>query len=451
MFYYDIESRLETCYECKVEQPELFDELGNMVSGRKQLRKTFFVSSQSEVDEFKLNLTPRELCLLNVSKCQSHQPTLLCIVNESGSVKRDFCERDLHGYDPILSFFRWVVDEVVKPTNSSKNEKNDYVFVAHNGSAYDTQFIYKTAHKLFGHRNVNALLHMNRMIELKIQIHTGFRLSSIFFKDSYKFINLPLRLLPKSFGFHNDLQKGFFPHLLNTSNNMDYVSDSLPDIEEFGVNEMSEEEQCRFLEWYKNESDELVRSGRSYELRNEMKKYCYDDCNVLATAFGRFNESMISELVRSNMVGIVPHQYTILADFITLPQLVIHWYVGTSVPERTLAMVPHGGYDGSKCGSLKENLWLTYLDKLYEQDERLDFVPIRSRYCSGLTQKTVGRYHLDGFRILNDGSKECYEFYGCYYHGCPICFLNWSKVVRRKHRENGFHTVEAAYQATVLR
>ena len=90
VFYYDIESRLETCYEYKVEEPESFDELGNMVSGRRQLRKTFFASNQSEVDEFKLNLTPRELCLFNVSKWQSHQPTLLCIVNESGSVKRDF-------------------------------------------------------------------------------------------------------------------------------------------------------------------------------------------------------------------------------------------------------------------------------------------------------------------------------------------------------------------------
>ena len=96
-----------------------------------------------------------------------------------------------------------------------------------------------------------------------------------------------------------------------------------------------------------------------------MKKYCYDDCNVLVTAFGRFNELMISELIRSNMVDIVPHQYTILADFITLPQLVIHWYIGTSMPERT-AVVPHGGYDGGKCGSLKENVWLTYLDKLHE-------------------------------------------------------------------------------------
>ena len=82
-----------------------------------------------------------------------------------------------------------------------------------------------------------------------------------------------------------------------------------------------------------------------------MKKYCYDDCNVLAMAFGRFNESMIGELIRSNMTDIVPHQYTILTDFITLPQLVIHWHVGCSMPERTLAMVPHGGYDGGKCGS----------------------------------------------------------------------------------------------------
>ena len=62
----------------------------------------------------------------------------------------------------------------------------------------------------------------------------------------------------------------------------------------------------------------------------------------------------------------------------------------------------------------------------------------------------VGRYHVDGFRILNDGSKECYEFYGYYYHGCPICFPDRSKVVRQKHHENGFHIFEAAYQATVL-
>ena len=42
-------------------------------------------------------------------------------------------------------------------------------------------------------------------------------------------------------------------------------------------------------------------------------------------------------------------------------------------------------------------MWLIYLDKLHERDEGVNFVPIRSCYCSGRGQKTVGRYHLDGF------------------------------------------------------
>ena len=62
----------------------------------------------------------------------------------------------------------------------------------------------------FGSRKVQVLMHNNRMIELKIQVNTGFRMSAIYFKDSYKFINLPLRLLPKSFDFSNDLRKGCF-------------------------------------------------------------------------------------------------------------------------------------------------------------------------------------------------------------------------------------------------
>ena len=71
---------------------------------------------------------------------------------------------------------------------------------------------------------------------------------------------------------------------------------------------------------------------------------------------------MMNELVRSNVKGIVPHQFTILTDFIMLPQLVIHWYIGTAIPQRTLAIVPHRGYDSGKCGSLKGKVWLTYSD-----------------------------------------------------------------------------------------
>ena len=150
-------------------------------------------------------------------------------MNESGSVKKDFCEKDLNGQNPILAFFHWIVNTIVKPTNVSKSDKNDYVFVAHSGSAYDTQFIYQMAHHMFNHTNVQTLIHMNRLIELRVQIHTPIRVVSIFFKDSYKFINLPLHSLPKSFGFQNTLQKGFFPHLLNTKENFNFTCVGLPD------------------------------------------------------------------------------------------------------------------------------------------------------------------------------------------------------------------------------
>ena len=73
-----------------------------------------------------------------------------------------------------------------------------------------------------------------------------------------------------------------------------------------------------------------------------------------------------------------------------------------------------------------------------------EFAPIMSRYCSGSGQKRVGSFYLDGYR-------ECFEFYGCYYHGCHVCFPDRSKVVRSKYRENGYLTVEKAYVDTMDR
>ena len=205
------------------------------------------------------------------------------------------------------------------------------------------------------------------------------------------------------------------------------------------------------MQWYLNENQKLALSGELYDLRGEMKKYCYDNCYVLSMAFSWFNESMMNELVRSNVKDIVLHQFTVLADFIMLLQLVIHWYVGIAMPQRTLAIVPHGGYDSGKCGTLKDKVWLTYLDKLHEETEGVNFIPIRSRYCIGQKQNKVSNYYLDGFRVLRNGSRECFEFYGCYYHGCPSCFPDRSKMVHYKHRENGYQTVEKMHVDTVHR
>ena len=442
VFYYDMESRLESKFECKF---QVVDELGNV----KTLRKTMIVNDLSGVERMKTHLTSRELDALKVTECKSHIPTLVCVVGQS--IRKCFCEKELGGEDPVKHFLLWCSNDVLRKTNVLRTDKNDYVFVAHNASGYDSQFVYKAAHELFGSRNVNVLIHMNKMIELKIQISTGHRLSTLLFKDSYKFINLPLRAMPKSFGFFNELQKGFFPHNLNTRGNFDYrLFGRLPEKSLFEMEKMDGATRKRFEEWYHKESEELRVVGRHYDLREEMIKYCYDDCLVLRDSFNLFNASMVKELRDGGVSNLVEHTYTILADFITLPQMVIHWYVGAIMKEHKLSVVPHRGYDWGRCGSMKERLWLMWLDAQNVNREGALYVPIQSRYTTG-GQERVGRYFLDGFRLLSTGEKICYEFYGCYYHGCVSCFSDRNRVVRKKYREDGHWTVRDAYDYTMER
>ena len=201
VFFYNIESRLEEQFECRF---QIINSRGDCIT----LRKSCIFDNMTDVDAFKATLPRKHLECMEVVKCRSHQPTLLCVINGSQSLKKHFCETT---HDNVVaSFFAWMVSDVLRPTNSKKHEKNDYIFVAHNGSAYDSQFVYRNTHNFFGSQNINVLIHNNRMIELKVQVNTGFRMSMVYFKDSYKFMNLPLRLLPKSFNFHNELQKGFF-------------------------------------------------------------------------------------------------------------------------------------------------------------------------------------------------------------------------------------------------
>ena len=230
---------------------------------------------------------------------------------------------------------------------------------------------------------------------------------------------------------------------------MNYESAELPDIKFFDVDSMNEED-CEHCErWHHKESSRIRSQGTTYNLRSEMLKYCYDDCLVLSTVFTHFNESMICELKQSGVTGIIDHEFTILADFITLPQMVIHWFVGCMMPEHCLAIVPNHGYDNGKHGSVKENVWLAYLSKMHEELEGDSFIPIDSRYCTGRKQWQIERYHLDGFRTLPDGSRECFEFYACYCHGCMECFPDCTKVVHCKYRENGYITIKRMYIDTI--
>ena len=122
--------------------------------------------------------------------------------------------------------------------------------------------------------------------------------------------------------------------------------------------------------------------------------------------------------------------------------MVIHWFVGCMMNECEISVVLSGGYFDGKCGSRKKRIWLTYLDAIHLREECDYFVPLVSRYCSGISQYRVGDYYLDGFRELPGGCREFYEFYGCYYHSCDVCYTDTWRAVKCKSREQGHITID---------
>ena len=64
---------------------------------------------------------------------------------------------------------------------------------------------------------------------------------------------------------------------MNTSENVNYVNNTLPSVDDFGIKDMDVEERNRFLSWYNEERLKYDSdNGMLYDLRREMLKYCYD-------------------------------------------------------------------------------------------------------------------------------------------------------------------------------
>ena len=111
VFFYDIESRLEERFECRF---QVVNSRGDCVTLRKScmfngmneivtLRKSCMINDMNEIEEFKHSLPEHHLECLEIVKCCSHQPTLLCMVNSAQSLKKHFCETFCN--DIVTSFF----------------------------------------------------------------------------------------------------------------------------------------------------------------------------------------------------------------------------------------------------------------------------------------------------------------------------------------------------------
>ena len=259
-----------------------------------------------------------------------------------------------------------------------------YTFIAHNSKGYDSHFILKW------------------LIDQGIKpycIYNGAKIMfmeipklSIRFIDSLNFLQMPLKSFPKTFGV-SELKKGYFPHYFNKECNKNFVG-LIPSKKHYGYNQMKPDERLKFLKWY----EERVSENYVFDFKNEILEYCRSDVDILRRGIMKLREDFIK------LENIDPLHY------ITIASVCMKIYRSNYMPKKTIAIVPE--YAKTDNFSKMSIIWLYYMSNGFN---------IKHALNGGEKKLTLGNktYKVDGFC---EETNTVYEFYGCFWHGCPNCY-----------------------------
>ena len=131
--------------------------------------------------------------------------------------------------DPVGKFIDYV--------RLSRPFADKIYFISHNSRGYEAQFLLRS---FLGPRCVPQLI----MVGTKI---LSMSVENLYFLDSLNFMPMILKSMPKSFDL--TCKKGYYPHIFNTANNLDYVG-RYSEPKYYGADFMSGDERAQFLVWY---------------------------------------------------------------------------------------------------------------------------------------------------------------------------------------------------------
>ena len=273
-----------------------------------------------------------------------------------------------------------------------------YTFIAHNSKGYDCHYVLKW------------------LIDQGIKpycIYNGAKIMfmelpklSIRFIDSLNFLQMPLKSFPKTFGM-SELKKGYFPHYFNKECNKDYVG-PIPSKKHYGYNQMKSDERAKFLKWY----DDRVSENYVFDFKKEIIEYCRSDVDILRRGIMKHREDFIQ------LENIDPLRY------ITIASVCMTIYRSNYMPNKTIAIVQE--YAKTDNYSKMSIMWLNYMSKAKNLN-------IQHALNGGEKKLTIDdkTYKVDGFC---EETNTVYEFYGCFWHGCPNCYK--SNIVNSKNQRD---------------
>ena len=153
-------------------------------------------------------------------------------------------------------------------------------------------------------------------------------------------------------------------------------------------------ERAKFLKWF----DDRVSENYIFDFKNEILKYCQSDIDILGRGIMKLREYFIQ------LENIHPLHY------ITIASVCMTIYHSNYLPKKTIAIVPESVKTDNF--SKMSIMWLNYMSNGVNIQHALN----GSEKKLAIDNKT---YKVDGFCKENN---TIYEFYKCFWHGCPKCF-----------------------------
>ncbi|MGB5440078.1 MAG: DNA polymerase, partial [Gammaproteobacteria bacterium] len=308
------------------------------------------------------------------------------------------------GSSTISDFGEWLYSD------NMGTKKNPVIAIAHNARGFDAQFL------------INYLAEKGYRPEIvtKGQGIMQMKAASVTIKDSLNFLPSSLAALPKTFGFQ--AKKGYFPHFFNHEANENYEG-PLPDHQHYGTSTMMISDREKFFSWY----TPLQKSGYVFNLKKERWIYCENDVFICAKSIMEFWALVIQKT-----------QVDPILRAMTIASTTSIVYRQNFLPEKTIGLIPPGGYKITDSQSEVALIWLKYISES-------ENVRIQHARNGGEKIITIGhrKISVDGYAEKN-GKKIVYKFHGCRFHGCPRCFPNRQLCIR-----NDPKTMEERYKATV--
>ena len=339
-----------------------------------------------------------------VSRNFIHKVNLVCVRRIYPDASGD-CDR--HCFHTLEEFMQYIM--------SHSTEQR--VYLAHNGSKYDVQFIVKHLEKnMIPHTFVPAPSSMHAYLSVTISFGAK---AGVTFLDFRHFMPGSLKNIAISFGL--SLQKGDFPHHFNNGSHEFYEGRipllDHPDDYWCLLSKKSEEDVHEFREWYASQElvyctcdAECVCQKKKWSFQEEIIRYCWLDVDVLAEASSRYRDWALAFGQGEDSVEGWTAQPVDPFQYLTIPQLAMTTLMAGLPEEENITITPY------KMRTDRVPLAIAWMERMQEQ--------------MGTKIHHIGNWHKEFYepktgRFVDGVTDDMHIFVclNCTFHGCPFCFF----------------------------